>query len=173
MRYLKSKVPLKLNKHACTNSIMITLKLNMTTNQNYYSLQTLLFTDTDSLKYEIKIEDVYKDFSSDKEKFNFSNYSTQSNYYDDSNKLVFGKMKDEVGGVVIEEFVRLTPKMFSFLVDGNSEHRKAKGMNRNVFAIISQNEYKDVLLNNKCLRHSINRIQIKDRRIKTYKINKI
>ena len=38
----------------------------------------LLFTDTDSLMYEIKIEDVYSDFSNDKEMFNFINYSTNS-----------------------------------------------------------------------------------------------
>ena len=38
---------------------------------------------------------------------------------------------------------------------------------------LSQNECKDVLLNNKCLRHSVNRIQSKDHRIGTDKINKI
>ena len=36
--------------------------------------------------------------------------------YDNSNKLVIGKMKDETGDVAIEEFVRLKPKMYSFLV---------------------------------------------------------
>ena len=34
------------------------------------------------------------------------------------------------------------------------------------------NEYKDVFLNNKCIRHSVNRIQSKDRRTGTYEINK-
>ena len=38
----------------------------------------LLFTDTDSLTYEIKIEDVHQDFSRNKEIFDFSNYSTWS-----------------------------------------------------------------------------------------------
>ena len=38
--------------------------------------------------YEIKTEDVYKYFSSDKDMFDFSNYSTKSKYYDNSNKLV-------------------------------------------------------------------------------------
>ena len=52
----------------------------------------LIFTDTDSLMYEIKTEDVYNDFSSDKEMFDFSNYSTKSKYYDDSNKLVIGRL---------------------------------------------------------------------------------
>ena len=58
------------------------------------------------------------------------------------------KMKDETGDVAIEEFVGLKPKMYSFFVD-NSEHKETKGLNRNVVATISQNEQKDVLLNNK------------------------
>ena len=51
------------------------------------------------------------------------NYSFKSNYYDDSNKLVIGKMKDENGGVVIEEFFGLKSKMYSFLVY-KSEHKE-------------------------------------------------
>ena len=31
-------------------------------------------------------------------------------------------MKDETGGIVIEEFVRLKPNMYSFLVD-NKQHK--------------------------------------------------
>ena len=58
--------------------------------------------------------------------------------------------------------------MYSFLVDDNSNHKKSKGVNRNVVATISHNEYKDVLSSNKCLRHSMNRIQSKDHRIGTY-----
>ena len=42
--------------------------------------------------YEIKTEDVYQDFNNNKEMFDFSNYSTKSKYYDNSNKLVVGKM---------------------------------------------------------------------------------
>ena len=58
----------------------------------------LSFTGTDSLIYEIKTEDVYEDFSNDKEIFDFSNYSTKSKYYHNSNKLVIGKMKNETVG---------------------------------------------------------------------------
>ena len=82
------------------------------------------------------------------------------------------KIKDETRGVVIEEFVGLKPKIYSFLVD-SSEHKKAKGVNKNVVTTISHNEYKDILLNNKWIRHSMNRIQSKDHRIGTYKIKKI
>ena len=39
----------------------------------------------------------------------------KSKYYDGSNILV-GKMKDETGGVGIEEFVGSKPKMYSFLI---------------------------------------------------------
>ena len=129
--------------------------------KNKYDNDSKLFTDTDSLFNEIKTEDAYEDFSSDKEMLDFSNYSTKSEYYDDSNKLVIGKMKEKTRGVVIKEFVGLKPKMYSFLVD-NNQHKKAKGVNRNVVATISHNEYKDALLNKKCLRHhSIDRIQSK------------
>ena len=37
-------------------------------------------------------------------------------------------MKYETGGVVIEEFVALKPKMYWFLVD-NNEYNKEKGVN--------------------------------------------
>ena len=103
--------------------------------------------------YEIKTEDVYEDFSNNKEMFGFNNYLAKSKYYDNSNKLVIGKMKQQTGGAAIEELVGLEPKMYSFLVDNNG-HKKAKGVNKSVVAIISHNEYKDALLNKKCIRHS-------------------
>ena len=49
---------------------------------------------------------------------------------------------------------------------------KSKGVNKNVVAAISNNEYKDALLNNKCLRHLMNKIQSKDHRIGIYEIHK-
>ena len=76
-------------------------------------------------------------------------------------------------GVAVEEFVGLKPKLYSFLVDDSSEHKKANGVNKNVVARISHSDYKDLLLHNKCLRHLMNRIQSKNHKIGTYKINKI
>ena len=119
--------------------------------------------------YEINTEDIYEDFSSNKELYDFSNYLSKSNFHDNSNKLVNRKLKDETGG---EEFIGLKPKIYSLLVD-NSEHKKAKGVNKNVVAAINHNEYKDVLLHNNCIRHSMNRIQNKDDIIGTYEINEI
>ena len=44
----------------------------------------------------------------------FSNCSTKSKYYDETNKLVAGKMKDGVGGSAIEEFVGLKSSIYPF-----------------------------------------------------------
>ena len=73
----------------------------------------LSFTDTDSLAYEIKSEIVYEEFYQWKDLFDFSNYSKDSRFYDDTNKKVIGKMKDEYGGVIIDQFIGLKSKMYS------------------------------------------------------------
>ena len=57
-------------------------------------------------------------------------------------------------------------KTYPFLVE-NSEHKKAKDVNNNAVATIRHNEDKDVLLNNKYIRHSMNRIESKDHIIET------
>ena len=175
----KSRLALKLNKPAYIGICILELSKVLMYEFHYDYIKNKydnkskqLFTDTDSLMYEIKTEVVYEDFSSDKEMSDFSNYSTKSKYHDDSNKVVIGKMKDENGGVANEEFVGLKAKLYLFLVD-NNEHKKAKGVNKNIVATISHNEYKNVLLNNKCIRRSMNRIQSKDHRIGTYEINKV
>ena len=174
----KNKVTLTLNKPAYNGMCILELskvlmyEFHYDYIKNKYGTRSrLLFTDTDSLMYEIKTEDIYEDLSSNKKMFDFSNYSTKSKYHDDSSKLVIGKMKDETAGAAIEEHVGLKPKMYSYLVDDNSKHKKAKGVSRNIVATIRHNEYKDLLLNKKCFRHSINRIQSKDHKIRTYEIN--
>ena len=53
--------------------------------------------------------------------FDFTDYSTKSKYHDDSNKLAIEKMKDKTGGVAVEEFVGLKPKIYSFLVATNEQ----------------------------------------------------
>ena len=67
----------------------------------------LLFTDTDSLTYEIKSEDVYEEFFKHKHLFDFSNYPKDSKFFDQANKKVIGKMKDVSEGKIIDEFVGL------------------------------------------------------------------
>lgn len=59
------------------------------------------------------------------------------------------------------------------MVDNNIEHKKEKSVNKSVDRTISQNKYKYVFLNNKCLRHSVNRNQSKDNSTGAYEIDKI
>ena len=54
------------------------------------------------MRYEIETKDFYEDFSKDKESFDLSNYSAESKYYGDPNKLIASKMKDETSGVTIK-----------------------------------------------------------------------
>ena len=76
-------------------------------------------------------------------------------------------MKDETGNGAIEVFVILKPKMYLYLVDDDSDHKKSMGVNKNVVVTISHN---DVLLYKKCLRHSMNSFQSKNHRMGTYEI---
>ena len=86
----------------------------------------LLFTDTDSLVYEIKTEDVYEDFYQDKNLFDFSDYPLNSKLFDPVNKKVIGKMKDEIKGKNINEFIGLKSKMYSLISVDNKEVTKVK-----------------------------------------------
>ena len=54
----------------------------------------LLFTDKDSLVYEIRGSYVYEQGFKDKELFHFRGYDKDSVYYCDSNKKALSKMKD-------------------------------------------------------------------------------
>ena len=94
----------------------------------------LLFTDTDSLAYEIKTKDFYKDISDDvKEKFDTSDYPTNhpSGILTGVNKKVIGLFKDEAAGKQITHFVGLRPKLYSYKIE-EKEVRKCKGVKSNV-----------------------------------------
>ena len=129
----------------------------------------LLFTDTDSLTYEIKSENVYKEFFKWKDLFDFSNYLKDSTFYDESTKKVIGKMKDEYGGAIIDQFIGLKSKMYSIKKINGSESSTTKGVN----IATEFNEFKDVLFNKKIIRHKMKRIQAKKHEIGTYEIDKI
>ena len=109
----------------------------------------LLFTDTDSLVYEIKKDDIYEDFYENKNLFDFSDYPKDSNIFDSVNKKIIGTMKDEAKGKIISEFVRLKSNMYFLVVMGSEEIKIAKGVNKNVVENARHKEYVDVLLNKK------------------------
>ena len=129
----------------------------------------LLFTDTDSLTYEIKSENVCKEFFKWKDLFDFSNYPKDSEFFNDTNKKVIGKMKDEYGGVIIDQFIGLKSKMYSIKKINGSESSTTKGVN----IATEFNEFNNVLFNKKVIRHKMKRIQVKKHKIGTYEIDKM
>ena len=84
-------------------------------------------------------------------------------------KKVFGEMKDEFGGVIITEFLGLKWKMYSIKKIDGKEGNWAKG----VSIATEFDKFKDVLVNEKIIRHKIKRIQCKKHKLGTYEINKI
>ena len=106
----------------------------------------LCFMDTDSFIIYIKSEDFYEDIQSDK-----------SDYDEDDkkplaigkNKKVIGLFKDESGGKIIKEFAGPRTKIYTCLIDGNTEHKKTKWKK---ICIIKRElmfkNYKDCLLDN-------------------------
>ena len=80
----------------------------------YGNKAQLLFTDTDSLTYEIETEDVYEDFKQNSELFDFSGYDREHPNYSEANKKVVGRFKDENSGHIMTEFIGLRSKMYAF-----------------------------------------------------------
>ena len=129
----------------------------------------LLFTDTDSLTYEIKSEHVFEESFKYEQLLDFSNFSKGSNFYDNQNEMVVGKMKEEYKGKPIDKFVGLKSKMHSMLSYDDKESNTAKGVNN----ATEFKEYEDTLINKKVIRHKMRRIQSKKLKLGTYEINKI
>ena len=119
----------------------------------YGKNQKLLFTDTDSLCYEIQTEDFFKDISEDVEDyFDTSNFPKDhpSGIQVKKNKKVPGMMKDEAGGKIIEEFVGLRAKLYSYKMFKGKEEKKCKGIKKSVIKKnISHEDYKECLFSKK------------------------
>ena len=131
-----------------------------------------MFTDTESLAYEINDDkNVYKQCFIDKKLLDFCGYPKDSKYYDNSNKKVLGKIKDELNGIKIAEFVGLKSKIYSLISVNSEVINKAKGVNKK----LRHKEYLDVLFNKKVVRRKeyMKRIQSKLHEIGTYDVFKI
>jgi len=99
--------------------------------KKYGNNAKLLYTDTDSLIYEIQTEDFYMDIARDVDLwFDTSEYPEELPIRK-VNKKVIGMFKDEAGGKQIEEFVALRPKLYSYKI-ANEEKKKCKGIKKNV-----------------------------------------
>ena len=83
--------------------------------------------DTDSFIINIKTDDIYEDTAEDVgTRLDTSNYELDRRLPKGKNKKVIRVMKDELGGKIMKEFIRLRAKTFSYLIDDCSEDKKAK-----------------------------------------------
>ena len=132
----------------------------------------LLFTDTDSLAYEIETEDFFKDISPDVEEF----FDT-SNFPDHLgipkvNKKVIGMFKDEARGEIIQEFVGLRSKLYAYKLNGEEE-KNWKGIKKNVVKrSISFEDYKRCLFSREEQMRRMSVIRSRFHEMYTEEINK-
>ena len=144
----------------------------------YGNKAELLFTDTDSLMYEIRTKDFYKDIAPDIEaKFDTSDYPVdhKSGIPIGLNKKVIGMFKDEVAGQQITHFIGLRPKLYSFKVQEKEKPtKKCKGITKTVIEkeIKFENYYNCLFTGEKEMR-SMKVIQSDKHDIFSKEVNKI
>ena len=122
----------------------------------------LCYMDTDSFVVDIKTKNFYEVIVNDvKEWFDISNYDDNRLLPIGKRKRVIGRFKDRLGGKIMIEFVGLRAKTYSYLMDGNSEQKKAKGTRKCVIkrGLMFEN-YTDCLFNDKIILISQQRFKV-------------
>ena len=145
--------------------------------RKYGDKAKLLLTDTNSTMYGIETEDFYKDISSDvKYRFDTSNYPPDhpSGIPSGLNKKVLGMFKDEVNGKVIDEFVGLRAKLYSYKMLEGEEIKKCKGVKKSVVKkSITHENYKKCLFTGKEQLRKMNVIRSNMHEVYTEEVKKI
>ena len=143
--------------------------------KKYGDKAKLLFTDTDSSMYEIQTEDFYRDISADvKHRFDTSDYPPNhpSGIPSGFNKKVLGVFKDK--GKVIDEFVGLRAKLYSYRMFEGKESKKCKGIKKAVVKnSITHADYKTCLFTRKEQLRKMNVIRSHMHEVYTEEVNKI
>ena len=145
--------------------------------KKYEDKAKLLFTDTDSLMYEIETKDFYKDISEDvKNRFDTSDYPPNhpSGIPTGCNKKVLGVFKDEAAGRIMEEFVGLRAKLYSYKMFEGKESKKCKGVKKLVVKkSIMHEDYKNCLFTGKEKLQKMNVIRSYNHEVYTQEVNKV
>ena len=142
----------------------------------YGNKASMLFTDTDSLAYEIETEDFYKDINPDIERlFDTSNFPKdhESGIKTGINKKVPGMFKDETAGKQILEFVGLRAKLYSYRMR-HVEEKRCKGVKKVVVKnTVAFSDYKKCLFDREEVYRSMNIIRSHNHTIFSEQVNKI
>lgn len=139
----------------------------------YADKAKLLFTDTDSLCYHIHTEDVYLDMVQNLDLYDTSDYPADHFLHSIKNKKVLGKMKDEMNGTIILEFVGVRSKMYSMLTK-KGEKNTAKGVVKNVrVKRLKHKTFKKCLFDNCRIRENMKTIISKNHELFSITTNKL
>ena len=140
----------------------------------------LLFTDTDSLCYEIETDDAFQDMVDDKYMFDLSDFSADfktkqgNNVLSNENKKVPGKFKLETLKTIALEFIGLRSKCYSIKLENDTEKSTCKGVKKCVKnKELLHQKYKDTLFkgqNQSCKQKTIRSFDHQVYSIQTEKI---
>lgn len=134
----------------------------------------LLYTDTDSLVYDVMHKDMYPIMIEDIHRFDTSDYHPNNIYgMPLLHKKERGLMSDENAGNVMLEFVGLRSKMYSVRVQDQKETKKAKGLKSAAARTLTFDDYLNCLNNQSMLFKTQISIQSKHHTIFTIKQTKI
>ena len=135
----------------------------------------LLYSDTDSLLYEVKGKDFYRELSvneSLRNHFDLSNYPETHELYNNEQKMVTLKFKDECAGQPLQEFIGLKPKMYSILY-GGKQKLSAKGVTKFAQKSLQHDMYRQVLDNRESFKTVNTRIGSKHHQLQTIRAQKV
>ena len=117
-----------------------------TMEKHFHGKSDLIYSDTDSLVYHVKHDNLYEWMAQNPAEFDLSNMVKHKS---NANYNVLGKLKSEVSDNIITEFLALSPKCYSYryLVEGKTkESKKAKGISMSVVdKTIKYDDYHEVL----------------------------
>ena len=133
----------------------------------------LLFTDTDSLCYHIKKQDIFEIIKENKDEFDLSNYPKDHELYDPKNSKVLKKMKNESPKQIIQ-FIGLRSKNYNYQVDQDDDnHVRCKGVKRSVAEQLTINDYRQTLETKKSKRVNQNVIRSYKHQLFSESVSKI
>ena len=133
--------------------------------------------DTDNFVIYIETEHFYRDIAN-----NVGRWFDTSNYDENDerplqigkNKRVIGLFKDELDGKIMKEFVALKAKAYTYLMEDDNDHKKAKGTKKCVIKreLLFEN-YKDSFFNDEIILKSLQRFKSGYHEVYTEEVIKI
>ena len=137
MEIKNKKTKVKMNKPIYLGMLLLDISktfmyefLDNSIKPKYQDKAKRCYMDTDRFVIHIKTEYFYENIANDVEEwFDTSNYDENGKRPPPvgKNKKLIGRFKDELPEKIIKDFVALRAKTYSYLINDDSEHKKAKG----------------------------------------------